>query len=145
MKILLLVMLLAIGGCSKPDFFDTNGNGYRVSDFEGSWQVINYWATWCAPCIKEIPELVELGEKHDDIAVFGVNYDAPEAEEMAAQIERMKITFPVYQIDPRERLGIERPVVLPTTVLVNPEGTVVEILIGPQTEASLLAVMGKSE
>ncbi len=123
------------------DFYDTNGNGYDYDDFHGQWLVVNYWATWCAPCIKEIPELIHLGEQHDDITVLGVNFDAPEPEEMAKQIEKMKITFPVYAEDPTMALGIDMPQVLPTTVLINPEGEVTDVLIGPQTEDSLLEII----
>lgn len=140
-----LAGLLLLTACAQPDFYDTEGNGYQLSDFEGRYQVINYWATWCAPCIKEIPELIELDENHDNIVVFGVNFDGPEPEEMARQIERMKITFPVYQHDPWQRLGIDKPEVLPTTVIVAPSGQVIDTLIGPQTEASLLAAMGLPE
>ena len=140
-RLALVVAVLLLTSCSEPDFVDTDGKGYSSTDFDGQWQVINYWATWCAPCIKEIPELIALGEMHDDVVVFGVNYDAPPPEEMAAQIEKMGITFPVLSEDPYLRLGIQRPEVLPTTVLVDPAGTVTDVLVGPQTEASLLKVI----
>jgi thiol-disulfide isomerase/thioredoxin len=145
-KALVVVLLFALSACSQPlDFIDTDGNGYRYSDLQGKWQVINYWATWCAPCIKEIPELISLDENNDDVAVFGVNFDAPEGEEIARQIEKMGITFPVYGEDPHVRLGIQMPEVLPTTVLIDPEGQIAEVLVGPQTEASLLLAMGITE
>lgn len=143
MRSIFWIMLLVLVGCSRPDFTDTDGVGYREADLEGQWQVINYWATWCAPCIKEIPELIALDENHNDITVFGVNFDAPDPPEMAEQIARMKITFPVLKDDPYLRLGIDRPEVLPTTIIVSPGGEVVAVLIGPQTEASLLAAMGR--
>lgn len=130
-------------GCSQPpDFHDTRGNGYRFDDYQGQWLVINYWATWCAPCIKEIPELIALGENHDNITVLGVNYDQPEPEEMARQIQKMKITFPVIAGDPYQRFGIDKPEVLPTTLIVSPDGTLKDVLIGPQTESTLLSAMG---
>lgn len=142
-SLMLALTLVLSGGCAQPDFYDTNGNGYRHESLRGSWLVINYWATWCAPCYTEIPELAALGENHDDIVVMGVNFDAPEGEEIAAQIKKMKITFPVLAEDPHRHYGIERPQVLPTTVIVDPNGAVVEVLVGPQTEASLLAAMGR--
>lgn len=152
----LLLLILVLAGCDRQqsveqapepameesfDFLDTDGNGYRYTDLRGQWLVVNYWATWCAPCIKEIPELINLGERHDDITVFGVNFDAPPPEEMARQIERMKITFPVYAEDPTMDLGIDMPQVLPTTVLIDPKGNVSEVLVGPQTEESLLELI----
>ena len=145
-RALVVVSLVVLCACSQPlDFVDTDGNGYRYSDIQGKWQVINYWATWCAPCIREIPELIRLDENNDNVVVFGVNFDAPEGEEIARQIEKMGITFPVYQEDPHVHLGIQMPEVLPTTVLIDPEGKVAEVLVGPQTEASLLSAMGIKE
>lgn len=145
MKRLIVVLLIGLTACSPADFHDTEGQAYRYADFDGKWLVINYWATWCAPCIKEIPELIRLNDQHDNIVVFGVNYDEPGPEEMADAIAKMKITFPVYQTDPYRQFGIERPAVLPTTVIVDPRGELTEVLVGPQTEASLLAVMGMPE
>ena len=145
-RALVVVSLVVLCACSQPlDFVDTDGNGYRYSDIQGKWQVINYWATWCAPCIREIPELIRLDENNDNVVVFGVNFDAPEGEEITRQIEKMGITFPVYQEDPAARLGIEMPEVLPTTVLIDPEGKIAGVLIGPQTESSLLFAMGIKE
>ena len=54
----------------------------------------------------------------------------------------MGITFPIYLKDPHVRLGIQMPEVLPTTVLMDPEGKIAGILVGPQTEATLLSAMG---
>lgn len=139
----LALMMLVLSGCTQPpDFEDTAGNGIRFADYEGQWLVINYWATWCAPCIKEIPELIALGENHDNITVMGVNFDQPEPEEAARQIRKMKITFPVIAGDPYLHFGVDKPQVLPTTLLIGPDGTVKEVLIGPQTEDTLLSEMG---
>ena len=146
LRVLVVVSLVVLCACSqRPDFFDTDGNGYRYSDIRGKWQVINYWATWCAPCIREIPELISLNESNDNVVVFGVNFDAPEGEEITRQVEKMGITFPVYLEDPGAHLGIEMPEVLPTTVLIDPEGRIAGVMVGPQTEASLLSVMGIKE
>jgi thiol-disulfide isomerase/thioredoxin len=143
LRALVVVFLGVLFACSQPvDFVDTDGNSYRYSDMEGKWQVINYWATWCAPCIREIPELIRLDENNENVFVFGVNFEAPEGEEIARQIEKMGITFPVYLKDPYFRLGIQMPEVLPTTVLIDPEGKVAGVLVGPQTEATLLSAMG---
>ena len=143
LRALVVVLLVVLSACSRPvDFVDTDGNSYRYSDMQGKWQVINYWATWCAPCIREIPELIRLDENNDNVVVFGVNFDAPEGEEIARQIEKMGITFPIYLEDPHVRLGIQMPEVLPTTVLMDPEGKIAGVLVGPQTEAALLSAMG---
>ncbi len=143
-SLLILVLLISGLSCSQPDFYDTQGKGYRYADFSGKWLVINYWATWCAPCITEIPELIALNAKHDALLVLGVNYDQPDAEGMARDLARLNISFPVYAEDPHQRLGIDRPAVLPTTFIFDPDGNLHRTLVGPQTEASLLDAMGMS-
>ena len=142
LKTLLFFILFLLCSCSEPaDFLDTDGIAYRYSEMKGKWRVINYWATWCAPCLREIPELIRLDENNENVLVFGVNFDKPKESEVLKEIEKMGITFPVYQVDPYLNLGIPRPKVLPTTILVNPAGDVSDVLVGPQTEASLLSLM----
>ena len=140
-QFVLLSLLLTIGACSQPEIYDTTGKGYRFAEMQGNTVVINYWAVWCAPCIKEIPELAALGDNHDDIMVFGVNYDFPDAETMAQQISELEITFPVFARDPHTDFGIEKPEVLPTTLIIDPGGVLQHVLVGPQTEASLLSAI----
>ena len=91
-QIFSLVLLALICGCSQPDIRDTNGQGYRFDDLLGKTLVINYWAVWCAPCVKEIPELVKLAENHDDVLVFGVNFDMPDPKTMSKQIDDLNIS-----------------------------------------------------
>ena len=105
----------------------------------GQWRVINYWAIWCAPCREEIPELNALDDR-TDLMVFAVNYDGQNGEALQSQAAEMGITFTLLEKDPGAALGVERPRVLPTTLLVNPEGAVTDTLVGPQTQESLLAV-----
>jgi thiol-disulfide isomerase/thioredoxin len=97
------------------------------------WTVINYWATWCTPCIKEIPELNAFDSERQDVRVLGVNFDGLEGEELAEQARELGIAFALLGEDPSGKLGFERPQVLPTTVILRPGGEIAQILIGPQT------------
>ena len=111
----------------------------------GQWRVINYWAIWCAPCREEIPELNALDDR-TDLMVFAVNYDGQNGEALQSQAAEMGITFTLLEQDPAAALGVERPRVLPTTLLVNPQGAVTDTLVGPQTQESLMTVWrGRSE
>jgi thiol-disulfide isomerase/thioredoxin len=140
--LLVSLTLLLLASCQQPDFLDTRGNGHRYADLEGKWLIVNYWATWCGPCIKEIPELNKIAEEYEDrVNVFGVNFDQPDAGEMQAQVKKMRIEFPVFAIDPAAELGITRPDVLPTTFVFSADGSLHTTLIGPQTEDSVLAVL----
>ena len=139
--------ILLVCGCghveSESVYQTVQGPAVTSSSLENKWQVINYWATWCGPCITEIPELNELAHEYSvELIVLGVDFDAPSTATAAmASIEKMGIEFPVLTLDPAMSLGIDTPTVLPTTVLVHPDGEVREVLVGPQTAASLLAVI----
>ncbi len=143
MKMLALVFtVLLLSACEKADFSDTEGAGYRYADFDGKWRIVNYWATWCGPCIKEIPELNELAHEYNDsLVVLGVNFDSPQGEEAQISVKKMKIEFPVYAVNPAGELGITTPEVLPTTFVFSPDGALHRTLIGPQTRESLLAAL----
>lgn len=102
------------------------------------WTLINYWAVWCAPCREEIPELNALArDRADSLRVFGVNYDGASGPALAKAITDLGIEFPTLTVDPQPALGIARPQALPVTLLIKPDGTVHEVLLGPQTADGL--------
>lgn len=117
------------------------GEPWRFSDYKGKWIVVNYWASWCKPCITEVPELDAFYQAHKDkdAMVLGVNYDFTTAEETALLAKKYGMTYPVLTSDqdPRDQLGIEPVMVLPTTFIINPEGKVVATLMGEQTQHTL--------
>ena len=132
MKLLIPIVFTAVWlqGCTQPA---------DELPGVGQWRVINYWAIWCTPCREEIPELNALNDS-TELMVFAVNYDGQIGEALLSQAAEMGITFTLLEQDPGAVMGIERPHVLPTTLLVNPEGAVTDTLVGPQTQESLLAV-----
>ena len=144
----LIVLLLSImaGSCAPIDFEYADGAAGRYSEWRGHWVFINYWAEWCAPCRYEIPQLNALNRAQETgvLRVVGVNFDGVDGDALRALMLRMSIEFPVMTKDPRERFGYELPAVLPTTVVIDPNGEVAATLVGPQTESTLRAVMGVS-
>jgi len=134
-----LVLLLSCGGKHDLEFAD--GSTGSFSDWHGRWVLINYWAEWCAPCRKEIPELNALDRQHGDVVVFGVNYDGVQGEKLTSLIETMGIEFPVLVTDPRLHWNQDQPSVLPTTLVINPDGELEEVLVGPQTLVTLIGAV----
>lgn len=114
-----------------------------LDKLSGRWVVVNYWAIWCKPCIKEIPELNQLAQQYPELAVVGVNYDGLSGPELDLQLQQLDIHFPMLDTDPAAELGTTRPVVLPTTLILNPEGQVDQVLVGPQTVQSLAQATGQ--
>jgi thiol-disulfide isomerase/thioredoxin len=136
-----LAMLLALIGCS--DAQDAAPGTLDLERLRGQWVVINYWAEWCKPCIKEIPELNALDQRYTAVTVMGVNYDGLSGEELQGQAQALGIEFRLLTSDPAPQLGVARPVVLPTTLILDPQGQLTETLVGPQTLESLALVTGQ--
>ena len=131
--ILLTLCLFTLAACN-----DNSANNLDQL-IKKEWTVINYWATWCKPCIEEIPELNELAENHQQIlTVLGVDFDKSQGAELEEKIKKLGITFTVLEQEPTEQLGFSRPTVLPTTVIINSQKQVHKILTGPQTQQSIL-------
>ncbi len=148
--VLLFTLLFALSSVAeaKPaqlSLADIKGKEYLLSDFRGKWVVINYWATWCSPCLKEIPELNELHKKRkeNNVLVLGVNFeDAPESR-VQAFIEKYNISYPVLleEVGALSQLGpIEG---LPKTFIVSPSGEIVYRKVGIITLTLLEEVLKK--
>jgi len=144
-KLLCVTLLLVLVACSKPDYLDLEGNPGNFDALRGKWILINYWAIWCKPCRKEIPELNLLSmQQTDTVVVFGVNFDNLDLDELVHQTETLGIEFAVLREDPAGLLGYQRPDVLPTTYLFDPSGKLVRNMQGPQTQESIISVIEDS-
>lgn len=135
-RIFLLTMTaFVVVACSRPDYQTQAGGSGNFGD--GKWLLVNYWATWCGPCREEIPALNTIHQDLDAVTVLGVNYDNLEGAALSVAITEMAIRFPSLLEDPSAKLMTDRPTVLPTTLVVSPDGKLVQQLQGPQTEAEL--------
>ncbi len=149
------IFLLSIGlvACSKPQVDSKpsdalsihllTGDKMTLSDYEGRWLVVNYWAEWCKPCIKEIPELNALNANHGNIQVVGINYDKPQETVLMEQVAKLGIEFPTLLLNRKEPefieyYQIEKPRALPSTLIISPDLELKSVLLGPQDEAKLL-------
>jgi thiol-disulfide isomerase/thioredoxin len=120
-----------------------DGSTTQFSHWDERWVLINYWAEWCAPCRKEIPELNRLhGDRNaTGVVVVGVNYDGLNADKLRPLIKELGIRFPVMLEDPRLRWNADQPSVLPSTLLIGPDGQLKDVLVGPQTYESFSRAM----
>ena len=136
-KIIQFFCLLLIFSCQKNDIEVFNGSNTNLAKLEGSWIVINYWADWCAPCIKEIPELNDFASENKDIFVFTFNFDQLDQGDLTPIAQKFNIEVPSLVTHPRDIWGIQTPPTVPATFFINPNGSLSLSLFRPQTKDEL--------
>jgi thiol-disulfide isomerase/thioredoxin len=114
---------------------DINGNKVNLKSYQGKWVVVNYWATWCPPCIVEMPELQSFHDEHvkKDALVIGINTELIGKQQLQSFLEDYFITYPIFSSKPTQQSELGLIPGLPTTFLVTPEGEVVARQVGPVT------------
>lgn len=119
---------------------DVDGKTRTLSEFRGQWVVVNYWATWCPPCLEEIPDLVAFHDRHRDkgAVVIGINFEDIPQDQLRVFVDEHFISYPVLRngdlAPPTERLDVGG---LPTTYIISPEGVPVARQVGTVTAAAL--------
>jgi peroxiredoxin len=122
-------------GYEAPDFElrDLEGDVHRLSELRGKVVFLNVWATWCPPCIAEMPSIEALHRRFrdTDLVVLAVSEDAEGEKAVRPVIERLDLSFPIL-LDPEGTLSPRYGVTgYPETFLIGRDGRVVEHFIGP--------------
>ena len=117
--------LFAAGAAQAFDVTDTQGQRHRLADYKGRFVVLNFWATWCVPCIQEIPEIAEFHRAREDVVVIGVAVDAEDVAKVKQFAVKVGHGYPLVIANDRveKQLGAMRA--LPTTRIYDPKGKVV--------------------
>lgn len=123
-----------------------SGEQFDLSKYKDKWVVVNFWATWCGPCLKEIPEFNAFAKKNSNVQFIGLAYEEIERADMQAFLKKHPIDYPIAIMDvynpPKD---FETPRGLPMTVIIAPGGAVAETFLGPVTGEKIQEVMNAAQ
>lgn len=120
-----------------------DGKPYDLAAQRGHWVIVNFWATWCAPCVKEIPDIAHFVATHPNVRAIGIAYEDTEPSDIRAFLVKHPVTYPIAQVTMDKPLkDFDEPLGLPTTWLIGPDGKVAKHFTGPITPADLATAIG---
>ena len=133
--------MLVTLSCALPvaafDLVDTKGRPHRLKAYEGRWVVVNFWATWCVPCIQEIPEIAQFRREHARVVVIGVATDADNVAKVKQFAAKVGHDYPLVLSNDKVAKQLGEPKALPTTRVYDPTGKVVYNRVGRVTRKAL--------
>lgn len=117
---------------------DIAGKSHSLAGYKGKWVLVNYWATWCPPCLEEIPDLISLHEKNRHrLTVIGVAIDYRSAKQVTDFADSLMVNYPIVLGTPKVVNQIGPVQGLPTTYLYSPDGKMVAQQVGPITREAV--------
>ncbi len=137
---------------SEWGLLDYKQRYHQLAEYRGRWVIINFWATWCPPCLKEIPALQRFHDAPNNAVVWGLNMESAKPKKLQKFIQAHGISYPIFpdvagqsetmRVMLREYFPMRG---LPTTYIVNPAGKIVKRLQGEVTEQQLTRFISKME
>ena len=127
-------LVLGQGDNAEPHLAlkDIRGRTLRLSDYKGKVVLLNFWATWCAPCRAEMPDLVKWQRKYRDrgLQVIGVTYPPEELAEVRKFTKRIKVNYPIAVGKEETKAQFDKGETLPVTVVIDRKGIIREVIQG---------------
>ena len=140
-------LILAIPLANGADFLitDTQGVSHSLDAHRGKWVLVNFWATWCPPCLDEIPEFSALynDRKNRDLTVIGIAVDYDDAKQVLQFAKKLNLNYPLVMGDDDVTKQFARVSALPVSILYDPKGRQVLRRMGTLSRAELEKLIGK--
>lgn len=136
-------LLLALSLFSHPasafTFIDSQGKTHNLKAYKGKWVLVNFWATWCPPCLEEIPDLIALydARKNKDLAIIGVAMQYQNPKTVLDFADSMFINYPVVLGTAKSAAQVGPIRGLPTSYLYNRDGKLVAYRTGAITREEI--------
>jgi len=135
---------LLVKGDAAPDFTlpDLDGKMVRLSDQKGKVVFLNIWATWCPPCVQEMPSMEKLHQalNGEDFQILAVSIDTQGAEAVRPFMKKHKLNFTALVDKEETTKSAYQTTGVPETFIIDRNGTIVEKVIGPREWASSDAI-----
>ncbi|MBC8216408.1 MAG: TlpA family protein disulfide reductase [Candidatus Marinimicrobia bacterium] len=136
------------GAVLAPEFSlaTLDGDILSMSDLQGKVILLNFWATWCAPCRKEIPDFIKLYDKYNEagLEIVGVTLSSGSPDKIQQFVDKWKMNYPVLtDIQGQETQqtamvfgqAVRQPISgVPTTFIIDRDGYIVKMYVGPRSE-----------
>ncbi len=138
---------------SAPSFAlqDLNGKMVNLSDFKGKVVILDFWATWCPPCVIEIPHFIELYEQYKDqgFAMVGISLDRQGVSVVESFAQKHGVNYPILMNDGRTDKAYGGITYIPTTFVIDAAGNIRQKYVGYQDkavfEADIKALLAEAE
>lgn len=146
LALLALLVSSSVFAQQVPDFSfkDVNGKQHRFSQYKGKWVIVNYWSTYCGPCISELPALKRIAAQYrGKVEVLGMDAGETPAHQLKQFMRQRGINYTVVPTQDSSMFALGLIYGVPTTFIVSPQGQIVDTHMGVITVQQMQRYVGQ--